>query len=180
MARTARPPGGAPDDDGTSPAPAGAAPPSAEFATSFLLHIRQRASGMAVDPAPGAATPAAPPDEAGAHMVQEARPTITGDEETYGDGAPGAPSRQEGPRGPQKRDRAAADPGTVPGGVPGTSDGTHASAVAHDTTRRRISAADTTSVLRRPLAITNASRRMNHNHHNPSAYADVNAESERL
>ena len=41
------------------------------------------------------------------------------------------------PRGPKKRDRAAADPGTVPGGVPDIADGTHAFAVAHDTTRRR-------------------------------------------
>ena len=75
-------------------------------------------SDMAVDPAPGAATPAGSPDGAGARMVREACPTIAGDEETYGDGAPGAPSRQEGPRGPKKRDRAAADPGMVTGGVP--------------------------------------------------------------
>ena len=123
MERVVQPPDDAPDDDGTNPVPTGAAPPSAEFVTSFLLHIRQRASDMAVGPAPGAATPAAPPDGAGAHMVQETCPTITGDEATYGDGAPGAPRRQEGPRGPNKRDRAAAGPGTVPGAVPDTADG---------------------------------------------------------
>ena len=43
-----------------------------------------------------------------------------------------------------------------------------------------VSAADTTPVLRRPLAITNASRRMNHSRHNPSAYEDVNKEPKRL
>ena len=76
---------------------------------------------MAVVPAPGAAsaaTPADSPDEARAGMVQAARPTIAGDEDMYGGEAPGAPSRQEGPRGPKKRDRAAAEPGTVLGGVP--------------------------------------------------------------
>ena len=101
------------------------------------LHIRRRAADMAVVPAPSATTPADSPDGARAGMVQEAHPTIAGDEETYGGGAPGAPSRQEGPQGPKKRDRAAADPGTVSGGLPDIADGTHDSAVAHDTTRRR-------------------------------------------
>ena len=44
------------------PIPAGAAPPSAEYITSFLLHIRRRiyrrAADMAIDLAPGATTPA--------------------------------------------------------------------------------------------------------------------------
>ena len=39
-----------------------------------------------------------------------------------------------------------------------------------------VSNADATSVPRRPLAITNASRRMNHNHRNPGAHKDVNTE----
>ena len=56
-------------------------------------------------------------------MVQETCPTITGDEATYGDGAPGAPRRQEGPRGPNKRDRTAAGPATVPGALPDTAGG---------------------------------------------------------
>ena len=43
-----------------------------------------------------------------------------------------------------------------------------------------VSAVDTPSVLRRPLAVTNAARRMNLNHHSPSAYEDVNTEPERL
>jgi len=44
--------------DGTCPVPAEAAPSSAEYISSFLLHIRHRAADMAVDQAPGAATPA--------------------------------------------------------------------------------------------------------------------------
>ena len=43
-----------------------------------------------------------------------------------------------------------------------------------------VSAADTPSVLRRPLAVTNASRRMDHNHHSLSAYEDMNTEPEHL
>jgi hypothetical protein len=123
MERVVRPPDDPPDSDGTNPSPTGAAPPSPDFITFFLLPIRQRASDMVVGPAPGAATPAAPPDGAGAHMVQETCPTITGDEATYGDGAPGAPRRQEGPRGPNKRDRTAAGPATVPGALPDTAGG---------------------------------------------------------
>ena len=38
--------------------PAATAPPTAEHISPFLLHIRQRAADMAVDPALGAATPA--------------------------------------------------------------------------------------------------------------------------
>ena len=48
--RTVHPPGNAPDEDGTGPDTTGAAPPSAEFITSFLLPIRQRAAGVAADP----------------------------------------------------------------------------------------------------------------------------------
>ena len=58
MERDFQTPGRTSDDDGTYPVPAGAAPLSAEYITSFLLHIRRRAADMAVDPAPGAATPA--------------------------------------------------------------------------------------------------------------------------
>ena len=43
-----------------------------------------------------------------------------------------------------------------------------------------VSAADTPSVQHRLLAVTNASRRMDHNHHNPRAQEDVNTEPERL
>ena len=43
-----------------------------------------------------------------------------------------------------------------------------------------VSAADTTSALRRPLTVTNAFRRMDHNHHSPSAYGDMNTKPERL
>ena len=91
---------------------------------------------MAVDPPPGADAPADSPDGARAGVVREANPTIAGDGATHGGGAPEAPSRQEGPRGLKKRDRAAADPGTAPDGVPDIADGTHGSAVDHDTTRR--------------------------------------------
>ena len=123
MESVVQPPDDPPDGDGTNPSPTGAAPPSPEFITSFLLPIRQRASDVRVGPAPGAAIPAGPPDGAGARMVQETCPTITGDEATYGDGAPGAPRRQEGPRGPNKRDRTAAGPATVPGALPDTAGG---------------------------------------------------------
>ena len=54
MGNAVQPPGDAPDDDGTDPSPTGAAPPSTEFITSFLLHVRQQASDRAVDPIPGA------------------------------------------------------------------------------------------------------------------------------
>ena len=36
--------------------------------------------------------------------------------------------------------------------------------------------ADATSAPRRPLAITNASRRTSNNHHNPDTHEDVNTE----
>ena len=58
MERTVQSPGDAPDDDGTDPSPTGAAPPSPEFITSFLLHISQQASDRTVDPTPGTAAPA--------------------------------------------------------------------------------------------------------------------------
>ena len=99
----------------------------------------------------GAAAPAAPPDGARARMVREACPTIAGDEVTYGDGAPGSPSRQEGPRGPKKRDRAAAEPGRV-GGVPDGGLGAGASAGAHGSAtkkRRRKHSQATTRDVRR-------------------------------
>ena len=38
--------------------PTGTAPPSTEFITSFLLHVRQQAADSTVDPIPGAAPPA--------------------------------------------------------------------------------------------------------------------------
>ena len=53
-----QPPGHASDDDSTDPVPVEAAPPTAERISSFLLHIRRRAAGMAVDSTLGAATPA--------------------------------------------------------------------------------------------------------------------------
>ena len=56
--RNVQPPGRVSDDDGTYPAPAGAAPPSAEYMASFVLPMRQQTAGMAVGPTPGAATPA--------------------------------------------------------------------------------------------------------------------------
>ena len=70
-------------------------------------------------------------------MVQETCPTITGDEETYGDGAPGAPSWQEGPRGPKKRDRAAADDGMVDSGIPDRGLGAGASTEAHGSAAKK-------------------------------------------
>ena len=48
MGNAVRPPGVAPDDDGTDLSPTGAAPPSTEFITSFLLHVRQQAADSAV------------------------------------------------------------------------------------------------------------------------------------
>ena len=86
-------------------------------------------------------------------LVREACPTIAGDEEIYGDGAPGSPSRQEGPNGPKKRDRFAAGPGMVAGGVPadrglcaGFSAGAHGSATKKR--RRKFSQATTRDVRR--------------------------------
>ena len=103
-----------------------------------------------------------PDDGAKAGMVQEeAHPTIAGDEETY--------SRQEGPQGPKKRDRAAADPGTVSGGLPDIADGTHDSAVAHDTTRRR-------KRRRHPIGPAQAARR----HQRTQAYGPQSPQHENL
>ena len=99
----------------------------------------------------------------------EANPTIAGDEATHGGGAPEAPSRQEGPRGPKKRDRAAADPGTAPGGVPDIADGTHGSAVDHDTTRRR-------KRRRHPVGPAQAARR----HQRIQAYGPQSPQHESL
>ena len=66
-----------------------------------------------------------------AQVVREACPTSAGDEVTYGDGAPGAPGRQEGPRGSKKRDRAAADDGMVDSGIPDRGLETGASTEVH-------------------------------------------------
>ena len=57
MENTAQPPGDVPGGVGTDPSPTGAAPPSTEFITSFLLHVRQQAADRAVDPTPGATAP---------------------------------------------------------------------------------------------------------------------------
>ena len=46
------------------------------------------------------------PHQTAIFVVQEARSAVAGDAEARGDGAPGAPSRQEGPRGLKKRRRA--------------------------------------------------------------------------
>ena len=56
--RDLQPPGNASDDGGTDPVRTGAAPPSAEYITSFLTHIRRHTTDVTVDPALDAATPA--------------------------------------------------------------------------------------------------------------------------
>ena len=58
MENSAQPSGVAPDDDGMDLSPTGAAAPSTESITSFLLQVRQQAADGAVDPTPGAAPPA--------------------------------------------------------------------------------------------------------------------------
>ena len=58
MESTAQPSGVAPDDDGMDLPPTGAALPSTEPITSFLLQVRQQAADGAVDLTPGAAPPA--------------------------------------------------------------------------------------------------------------------------
>ena len=146
-------------------------PIPSKFITSFLLHIRRRTADVAVDPAPGAATPAGSPDGAGADMVQKARPTVAGDEETYGDRAPGVPSRQEGPRPHEGRRNGTGPRPTLARFLVEYPTLPMAYTPPPSLTTRPgdVSAADTTPVLRRPLAVTNAPRRMNmnHNHHSP-------------
>ena len=58
MGNAAQPSGVTPGDDGMDLSPTGAALPSAESITSFLLQVRQQAADGAVDPTPGAAPPA--------------------------------------------------------------------------------------------------------------------------
>ena len=57
---------------------------------------------------------------------------------------------------------------------------THTAPLSIKTQPGEVSAADTPSAQHRLLAVTNASRRMDHNHHSTKAEEDLNPEPERL